>query len=383
MAGLRKVVVVGGGLAGVRTAERLRARGYAGTIRLLASEPHAPYDRPPLSKHVLRAEAGSEAEGITLRSVDELAALEVDLVVGDAAVEVDPQARVVLTALGAKHPYDALVIATGATPRRLPRLGGHVLRTIEDARRLRKGLTVGESITVVGAGLIGCEVAASARALGVAVDLVDLETGPMTRVLGPEVAAHVARLHAKHGVRLHLGTRVSRDEEGSLQTGDGTTLPDATVLEAVGIEPATAWLAESGLPLGNGVLCDQDGRVVDGVYAVGDVACWDGTRSEHWTAAANQADHVSAVMLGQPTPRNEVPYWWSDQYDVKIQGIGSARPTDSVDLVTWGPSQRTLALYSDDGVLTGVVGFSAPVPIARLRPDVAAGAPVAEVLAKL
>lgn len=383
MTRLARVLVVGGGLAGVRTAERLRARGYAGALTLLSAEPHAPYDRPPLSKQVLRAASGSDADDSTLRSADELAQLGVDLILHDPAVRLDAAARVVVTASGSKLSYDVLVIATGASPRRLPRLDGVTLRTIDDARALRARMTAGTSATVVGAGLIGCEVAASARSLGVDVDLVDLEPGPMIRVLGPQVAAHVARLHADHGVRLHLGTRVTRDADGALRTEDGSCLRGTVVLEAVGIEPVTGWLADSGLPLGDGVVCDGDGRAAEGVYAVGDVACWAGTRSEHWTATINHADHVSAVVLGQPTPPADPAYWWSDQYDVKIQGIGSPRPSDQVDVLHWGPQRRPLALYARDGSLTGVVGFSTPVPIVKLRADVAAGTPIADVRARL
>lgn len=380
---LTRLLVVGGGLAGVRTVERLRARGYGGAITLLSAEPHAPYDRPPLSKQVLRADPDSAVDDITLRSVDELTEMGVDLVLDDSAAELDTQARVVVTASGGKHSYDALVIATGARPRQVPQLGGLVLRTIDDARALRDTLKAGTSITVVGAGLIGCEVAASARALGIEVDLVDIESGPMVRVLGPQVAAHIAQLHAHRGVRLHLGTRVTRDRDGGLRTAEGTVLPGTVVLEAVGIEPATEWLARSGLSLGNGVACDADGRATEGVYAVGDVACWAGTRSEHWTATVNQADHVAAVLLGQQRPAADVAYWWSDQYDLKIQGIGFPAASDRVDVTTWGPQQRLLALYSAGGLLTGAVGFSTPVAIVKLRPDVAAGTPVAEVLDRL
>ncbi|MFD7880621.1 NAD(P)/FAD-dependent oxidoreductase, partial [Streptomyces sp. NPDC059766] len=342
------VLVVGGGLAGVRTAERLRARGYSAGITLLAAEPHAPYDRPPLSKQVLRG--GTDAT--TLRSAAELAELGVDVRLGDPATGLDPAARSVVTASGAKYAYDAVVIATGARPRRLPDLGGLVLRTIEDAHELRGRLSPGSTLTVIGAGLIGCEVAAGARALGVEVDLVDLAPGPMVRVVGPTVATHIAQLHRDHGVRMHLGTRVTRDADGGLRTEDGTLLGSGTVLQAIGAEPVTDWLTGSGLPLCDGVVCDADGRAAEGVYAVGDVARWDGHRSEHWTAGVHQADHVAAVLLGRPPVPAEAAYWWSDQYDVKIQGIGSPGAGDRVDLVVWGPRQRPVAVYSDAGTTT-------------------------------
>lgn len=373
------IVVVGGGLAGVRTAERLRARGHDGPIRLLAAEPRAPYDRPPLSKQILRG----TADDSTLRTPDELLALGVELHLGDPVTGIDSQAQSVITTNGMKFGYDALVLATGAKPRRVPGLGGVVLRTLDDARFLQKRLRDRRSLTLIGAGLIGCEVAASARALGLKVDLVDTAPAPMLRVVGPVVATEIARLHEANGVRLHMTSSATRSTGGDLVASDGAVLGSDVILEAIGSIPDTAWLEGSELPLDDGISCDGSGRVVDGIYAVGDVANWAGHRSEHWTAAVTQADIVAAAVLDQPVPEPEIAYWWSDQYDLKIQGVGSPSVDDDAELVRWGPKQRLVAVYSSGGLTTGAVGFSAPGAIARLRGDVTARTPVSEVLNRL
>jgi 3-phenylpropionate/trans-cinnamate dioxygenase ferredoxin reductase subunit len=373
-----RVVVVGAGLAGLRTAEQLRRRGFGGRIELIGAERHLPYDRPPLSKQLLRA-GGVDP---WLRTADELRALDVTMRLGAGAVGLDVDKQVVLTDAAAV-PYDAVVIATGAVPRRVPGLGGRVLRTLDEAHALRSALSAAGRLAVVGAGLIGCEVAASARSLGLHVDLVDVLEGPLIRVVGPAVAPLVADLHAGHGVALHLGAAVASAQPGGLTLGSGAVLPVDVVLEAVGAVPETGWLAGSGLALGDGVRCDEDGRAAPSVYGVGDVARWAGRRHEHWTNAGVQADRVAAAILGQERPPPEVPYWWSDQYDVKLQGLGTPAADDDVELVRWGPRSRTVAVYSCAGRLTGVVGFSAAAAVMRLRGDVAGACPVDEVLSRL
>ncbi len=374
----QSVTVVGAGLAGLRTVERLRHRGYEGRIVLLGAEPHLPYDRPPLSKQVLRgthgdpwllSEEGYAGLGAEIRLEHEVRALDLDR----RAVQAD----------NGESPFDVLVIATGASPRRIPGLDGRVLRTLDDARDLRERLGSGTRLAVVGAGLVGCEVAASATSMEVTVDLIDVLPGPLIRVVGEEVGHVVADLHREHGVQLYMGTAVSRGDDGGLTLADGTRIDADVVLEAIGAAPATAWLEGSGLSLDDGVVCDGTGQAADGVYAVGDVARWDGRRVEHWTNAGEQADRVAAAILGQePTPAGPA-YWWSDQYDIKLQGLGSPAPGDRVHLLKWGPKARTIALYSRNGRLTGVVGFSAAAAVMRLRADITAGTPVSEVLDRL
>ena len=355
-----KVVIVGAGLGGLRTAEALRDRGFDGAITLLGQESEWPYDRPPLSKHVLRG----DREPMLLRNVDDYAALHLDLRLSTVATGLEKGA--VLTDDGAV-PYDALVLATGAAPRRLPGAPGRVLRTLDDCRGLAPYLREGASLGIVGSGLIGCEVAASARAKGADVHLVDVLPQPLVRVLGNTVAAKVRTMHEDHGVQFHLGVGVAQATERTLLLDDGTLLEVDVVLEAMGAVPVTAWLEGSHVALGNGVLCDASGRAAEGVWAVGDVANWAGIRLEHWTSAGEQAGAVAAAILGQDPPPHHAPYWWSDQYDVKLQGVGLPAADDQVTMLEVGPRNRPLALYSREDVLTGAVGFSAAAAVMKLR----------------
>jgi 3-phenylpropionate/trans-cinnamate dioxygenase ferredoxin reductase subunit len=370
--------VVGAGLAGLRTVERLRQRGFQGRIVLIGAERHLPYDRPPLSKQVLRG----ERDHAWLLAEDKYARLDTEVLVGHEVLELDTSRRLLRDGSD-WQPYDALVIATGATPRRIPGIDGLLLRTLDEAHHLRGRLLPGSRLAVVGAGLIGCEVAASARALDVAVDLIDVLPGPLIRVVGKRVCDLVADLHREHGVRLHMGTGVAGAMAGGLRLTDGTEVEADVVLEAIGAAPETGWLTGSGLSVDDGVVCDDTGRAADDVYAVGDVARWAGRRVEHWTNAGEQADRVAAAILGQEPPPAAPAYWWSDQYDIKLQGIGMPDPDDEVHLISWGPKGRTFAVYARDGRTTGIVGFSAAPAVMKVRADVAAGTAVAEVLQRL
>jgi len=374
----RVVVVVGAGLGGMRTTEALRRRGYAGQITLVGAERHLPYDRPPLSKQTLR-------EGHSpplLRSEEELRALQVDVRLNTRATGLSVDERCVETD-GGPIGYDVLVIATGAVPRRVEGVRGSVLRTVDDAAQLRANLGPGSRLAVIGAGLVGCEVAASARQMGIHVSLVDVQPAPAVRVLGPKVGELLARMHIEHGVELRLGVGVTGARDGGLGLTDGTMIDCDVVLEAVGAIPDVGWLTGSRLGLGNGILCDADGRAAPGVFAVGDVANWAGSRDEHWTSACHQADRVAATIVDQPGPVPDVRYWWSDQFDVKLQGLGSPLPDDDVEILFWGAKARPVAVYSRNSRLTGLVGFSAAGAIMRLRVGVADGTDVGDVLARL
>lgn len=376
------VVVVGAGLAGLRTCEQLRARGFTGRLMLVGAESHPPYDRPPLSKQVLRG----EREVTWLRAESAYSELDLELRLGTPASGLDTDAKLLRTDHG-DIAYGQLVIATGARARRLPGAPGLALRTLDDAVALRERLTQGSRLTIVGAGLVGCEVAASARALGVEVDLIDVLPAPLVRVLGPVVAARIADLHASHGVRMHLaaGAHTVTSTEHEVALADGSAWWHDTLLESMGALPDTDWLRDSGVDLDDGVLCDAEGRTrTPGIFAVGDVARWDGRRVEHWTSAGEQAAIAAVAMLRQEEPTvPRVPYWWSDQYDVKLQGLGSVSADDDVVVVEVGPWARPLAVYSSGGRLTGVVGFSAAAVVMRLRSAVLEGSPVGEVLAGL
>jgi 3-phenylpropionate/trans-cinnamate dioxygenase ferredoxin reductase subunit len=386
----RSIVVAGGGLAATRTVEELRRLGVDSAIAVVGAEPHPPYDRPPLSKDVLRGERDEPL----LRA--DWTELDVDLRLGTRAVAVHAGERTVLLDDGTALGFDALVVATGAEPRRLAGVNGpgaHVLRTLEDSRGLAADIGRAGRVTVVGGGLIGCEVAASARALGAEVTLLELLPAPLARVLGTEVGAEVARLHALAGVDLRCGLSVveARGEgaDRELLLSDGSTVPAPVVLVALGVVPDTGWLEGSGVAVDDGVLCDATGRTsVPGIWAAGDVARWErpGTggreRHEHWTSAADQGAAVARDLAGQGTPLDEVPYFWSDQFRTKFQVLGRPHQDDEVTLLRVGPdADRLLAVYGRDGRVTAVLGASAPRWVMRMRGAIRDGMPYAEAVA--
>jgi len=386
----KSIVVTGGGLAATRTVEELRRLGVDSAITIVCAEDEPPYDRPPLSKEVLRGERDETA----LRP--DWTDLEVDLRLGRRAAALHPGERNVLLDDGSTLTYDALVIATGAQPRRLPGISGpgaHVLRTLDDSRALAADIRRAGRLTVVGGGLIGCEVAASARALGADVTLLELLPAPLARIVGTQVAGEVARMHEEAGVRLRCGLSVveAREEgpERELLLSDGSTVPAPVVLVGLGVEPDTDWLGHSGVEVDDGVLCDATGRTsVPGVWAAGDVARWEHPlfgrhmRLEHWTSAADQGVAVARDLAGQPAPLDEVPYFWSDQYRTKFQVLGWPHPDDDVTLLRVGPAgDRLLALYGREGRLTAVLGASAPKWVMRMRSMIRDGAPYDDAVA--
>ena len=368
-------MVVGAGLGGLRTVEELRRAGHTGPLTLVGDEDEWPYDRPPLSKGALQT--GSPAP--LLRPVEDYPDLDLDLRLGVAASRLDTVARELCLADGTVLAYDALVLAPGAEPRRLPgpQLAGmHVLRTQHDAAALRADVVRQGAVTVVGGGFIGCEVAASARHLGADVDLVELLAGPLVRVLGPLLAARLAALHVARGVRLHRGVGVRAvlgdGAVEALELADGRVLPTRVVLVGLGVVPATAWLADA-LPLApdGGVVCDAAGLAADGVWALGDAAGW-GTarRIEHWTSAVEQAAAVAQSVLGSPTPDTSVPYIWSEQYDSILQCVGEVGPDTEADVLEVGPGLA--ALHVLDGRLVGAALLDLRRQTGRVRRVLAA-----------
>jgi 3-phenylpropionate/trans-cinnamate dioxygenase ferredoxin reductase component len=384
------IVIVGGGLGAARTAEQLRRSEYSGRITIVSDETHLPYDRPPLSKEVLR----KEVDDVALKPREFYDENDIVLRLGSAATSLDTAAQTVTLADGTVLGYDELVIATGLVPRRIPAIpdleGIRVLRSFDESMALRQHATEAKRAVVIGAGFIGCEVAASLRSLGVDVVLVEPLPTPLAAVLGEQIGALVARLHRDEGVDVRTGVSVAevrgRGHVDSVVLSDGTELAADLVVVGIGSRPATEWLDGSGVAVDNGVICDEAGRTTaPNVWALGDVASWrDATghqaRVEHWSNVTDQARVAVPAMLGQDVPSVAVvPYFWSDQYDVKIQCLGEPEATDVVHLVE-DDGRKFLAYYERDGVVVGVVGGGMPGKVMKVRGKIAAAAPIAELL---
>ncbi|MBE1560169.1 NAD(P)/FAD-dependent oxidoreductase [Nonomuraea africana] len=370
---MNTVCVVGASLAGLLTARALRAQGYAGRLVLVGEERHRPYDRPPLSKDFLRGAVG-EAD-LALEGEGEELGIEWRL--GVAATGLDAVARRVTLSDGTSIRADGIVIATGAAARELPGsrelAGVHTLRTLDDARALRGDLESAKRMVVIGGGFIGAEVAATARDLGLDVTLVESGTAPLAGVLGHSMAEAIATLHERRGVRLMRGAYVTEltgtERVDGVRLADGTHLPADVVVVGIGAIPNTSWLEGSGLELGDGVVCDEGGGTsVPGVVAVGDCAAWfdpaqgDHHRIEHWTGARQRAAVAAATLLSGGTARPEPArpaYFWSDQFDIKIQFIGHARHADSVTVEEGDLADHSfLAVYRQGDRPVAVLGVN-------------------------
>lgn len=378
-----RIVIVGAAAAGLAVAEAARSSGYGGRLVMVGDEKHQPYDRPPLSKQILLGEW--PAERIALRADADLGKLGLDLRLGVPASAVDSEARELVLADDSRIPFDALVVATGVRARRLPGAPEarnlHVLRDLEDAIALRDQLTPGARLVVIGAGVLGAEVASVATRLGVAVTLVDPLPRPMTRVVGAEVGEFVAGLHRAHGVdvRCGVGVRGLRETAGqvdAVELEDGSLVPADVVLVAIGGVPAVDWLRGSAVPLGGakaeegsgGVLCAAGGKAKRGVYAAGDVAAWctpeDDAylRVEHRLNATEQGRAVARSIV-DPAFRYvpPVPYFWSDQYGLKLQSFGLPGPDDEFVVVDGSLAERRfVGAYLRAGVVTGALGVGMP-----------------------
>jgi 3-phenylpropionate/trans-cinnamate dioxygenase ferredoxin reductase subunit len=368
------VVVVGASAAGLSVAETLRHDGFREPITLVGEEDRLPYDRPPLSKELL---SGTWSEdSLDLRDSAAITALGLDVRLGVRAEAVDTASRAVTLSDGSRVGYQDLVIATGVRPRRMPGSDGiagvHVLRTLGDARRLRSELAGHRRLVIVGAGFLGAEVASVACAAGAHVTLVSDAEAPLSDVLGTELGQLLVGLHAEHDVRVLSGAKVvgiatDGDRATGVQLADGTALPADLVLVSIGSLPNTEWLAGSGVPIGNGVVCDEYCRAAPGVWAAGDVASWhhvgfdERIRIEHRTNASEQGMAVARNIVAgpDPTPFVPVPYIWSDQYDLKIQMYGLPRGADSFTVIDGSIAERKLvAIYGKNGRARAAVGIN-------------------------
>ena len=391
---LQHVVVVGGSLAGLRAVETFRTEGYDGQLTLIGDEPHLPYDRPPLSKKVLAGDW--EPDRIHLRKEHEYGDLGLDVRLGVRATALDTDRRVVVLADGESVPYEGVVLATGAAPRRLPGQpdldGVFVLRTLDDSLALRAALDAGpRRVVVVGAGFIGAEVAATARVRGLEVTLIEALPLPLVRGLGPALGAAIADLHRAHGVDVRLGVGVDAiegvDRVERVRLSDGSVVEADVVVVGIGVAPVTGWLESSGLELRDGVVCDATLCAgPPGVYAAGDLARWanllfgEEMRVEHWTNAAEQGAAAARNLLataagGSGEPYAPVPFFWSDQYDARIQFVGRASGDDTVEVVHGSIADgRFVALYGRDGRFRGAFGLNQPklvMPYRRLLANAA------------
>ncbi|MGI5467054.1 NAD(P)/FAD-dependent oxidoreductase [Streptomyces sp. CA-132043] len=409
---MKSVAVVGASLAGLSAARSLRKQGYDGRLVLIGEETHRPYDRPPLSKEFLTGKI-DEAE-LALEADDEDLAAE--WILGSRATGLDTRERAIRLADGREVRADGVVIATGAAARTLPGSDGlagvHVLRTLDDARGLRDDLVRGGRLVVIGGGFVGAEVASTAAVMGLDVTFVVAGPAPLAGPLGPEMAAAVFALHTDHGVRLLCGTEVRgvtgaapapavlplalRDRETPAGEGrrtrvtavlldDGRSIPADIVVAGIGATPCTDWLAGSGVALDNGVRCGADGLTsVPGVVAAGDCAAWYDPslaahrRIEHWTGAKERPAVAAAALLsggtapiGPPRP----PYFWSDQYGVRIQFAGHAASADSVTVEDGTPADRGfLAVYRRAGEPVAVLGVDRTKLFTRWRRHLATAA---------
>lgn len=398
----RTVVIVGSSVAGVRTARALRTEGFHGRIVLIGKEAELPYDKPPLSKQFL---AGTwDEDRVRLLTVDDAEAGSIELRLGSAAQRLDVADRAVVLSDGALVHYDFLVVATGADARPSPWVaesGVHVVRTLDDSRRLAKDLASSTGpVVVVGGGFIGAEVAATAQALDRDVTIVDPLHVPMGRVIGQELGAMFTDLHHRHGVRTRFGEGVEavNGTPGALRVTltNSEVLPASTVVVGIGASPNDAWLRSSGLLIEDGVVCDEFCRAVDhtNVFAVGDVARWhhprhrEYVRVEHWTNASEQAACVAYNILHPDELRPYAPteYVWSDQYDWKIQIAGRPGRADLQRLIgdLQGEKPRAAAIFSDSsGILRGAVSVNWPKAILMCRRMIGADTTAGDALKEL
>ena len=341
-----------------------------------------PYDRPPLSKNFLAGDW--DADRIALRKADDLYSLNINWMLGQPATSLNTDASIVTLADGTSISYDGLIIATGGLVRRLPNqpdiAGVHVLRTLDDAAALRDELVEGARVVVIGAGFIGLEAAATATKRGAKVTVLEGLDAPLIRALGPEMGAAIGAVHARNGVDIRCAVQVASINGDAKVTGvaltNGETIEADVVIVGIGVAPATQWCSESGLTIDDGIVCDANLNAGPAnVFVAGDVLRWPNAlfadvetdmRVEHWTNAAEQgavaASNVLAAMNAQPqTPYEAVPFFWSDQFDARIQFLGRAFATSTVDVVAGSVADgRWCAMFSTNDRLTGVLGVSMP-----------------------
>lgn len=395
------IVIVGAGLGGARLVADLRNEGYEGELILIGKEAHIPYDRPPLSKAVLTG----EKDDVDLQPETFYVENEVDLRTGTLVTAIDPGTHTVTVEPTGGGPaetitYGTLVLATGLNPRSLPfaegKAGVHTLRTFDDAMALRSQIDGASTAVVIGAGFIGCEVAASLKTRGLDVTVVEPALAPLAIALGEQVGNMVGRIHADRGVTIRTGVGVTGltgdDKVTGVTLADGTELPADIVVLGIGSTPVVDYLEGSGIVLaerevGGGVSCDEVGRTsAPDVYAIGDVANWRDkhgvpSRVEHWNNVVEQAAKVAYAILDVDgsNARPFVPYFWSDQFDVKVQALGHPSAGDDVHVVS-DDGTKFVVYYSRDGVFTAVVGAGKAGAVMKMRAKLLADTQISDLI---
>lgn len=384
------IVIVGASMAGGRAAETLRQEGFDGRLILVGAEPDRPYERPPLSKDVVRGEAPEDK--VYLRPAEYYVEQSIELRLGTAAQSLVPAERTVVLSNGERLRYDRLLIATGARVRRLNVPGSdlpgvHYLRTIRDARAIRDAARSAGRVVVIGAGFIGAEVAASCRVMGRDVTVLEVLPVPLQRVLGETIGNLYAQIHREHGIDLRLGEGIAEFRgAGRLEevvTSSGQRILCDLAVVGVGVQPDVDWLAGSGIELQNGVVVDEFcATSLPDVYAAGDVANWwhptlgERLRVEHWDNAQNQGVAAAKSMLGKGEPYAPVPYFWSDQYDLTLQYVGHASGQDEVVFRGDRDPRKLLAFYLRDGRLRAAIGVNRFKDVTAARRLIRSGADV-------
>jgi 3-phenylpropionate/trans-cinnamate dioxygenase ferredoxin reductase subunit len=395
---IHSVAIVGANIAGASTAETLRRLGYDGRVVLIGAEAELPYERPPLSKEFLAGQV--DAQHLTLRPRAFYDEQRVELWLGQCVTHLDAATRTITLASGERHQFDRIVVATGCELIPLPIPGAdlpgvHALRTLADAQSLQEALRVGAHahgrVVVIGAGFIGAEVAATCRMAGMDVTVIEMLSHPLERALGPKMGALLAAVHRTHGVDVRTGETVAeirgRDRAEEVVTGSGARIPCAFVVVGTGVRPAMQWLDDSGLAIGNGVLVDATCESsVQGIFAAGDVANWpyqpaesaplQRVRLEHWDNALRQGEVVARNLLGERLAYHHIPYFWSDQYDLKLQFVGYAPSWDEI-IVRGSPPNSFVAFYLAGGRVRAALSSNRQRELVTLKKLIAADPQIA------
>jgi NADPH-dependent 2,4-dienoyl-CoA reductase/sulfur reductase-like enzyme/nitrite reductase/ring-hydroxylating ferredoxin subunit len=383
--GPRSVAIIGAGAAGTAVADTLRREGYGGEIVLISSEQDLPYDKPNLSKDYLAGKA--PADWIPLHPAEYYDANQIRLMLATRVTAIDPKLRQLTFANGIVHEFDALVIATGAIPRRLDVPGGdlphvHYLRTFADSRRLHDALSKDSRVVVVGSSFIGLEVAASLREREVSTTVVSPDELPLERVLGPELGDFIKKLHQKHGVEFRLGPTVRSIDPTHVTLTDGERIPADIVVVGIGVVPEVSLARNAGLAVDNGIVVNEYLETSHpGIFAAGDLARWPDRRSgeplrvEHWVVAGRQGQTVARNILGFAEKFDAVPFFWSQHYDVKIRYVGHAIRWDEVLIDGSLESRDATIAYRDRGRIAAVATIRRDRVSLQIEAAIEAGEP--------